>query len=857
MKIISSKSRNRERRDTLTMHKNKLSIEVAYSPYNEEICATVKDSHDNEEVIYADRSYRLTTDGIHFLCDCARKCPKTNEGYIEFDKDDDLLKLVLKDLSILKKEFKIDEPAVTYYIRNKKVKKLILREKWIDKDFLSTYFMNKEWREKNKVIKSSINLLMEGKRLVEANRFKISEKYLNESIKILPENYTSYYYLSQLYLKTNRLELAEDYLGKAREKYRKDYGYALKYQFKNSGINITLNDFSKLQSEIKRQKKAKAAAIKPCPGKQAEIKSFNVSVDAVFSENDKKIIEFAEEREISTNSDFNLNLLAQKISLLDGFSELLCLEHINIKKFKYQLDTAKRVLSRFEGCALLSDEVGLGKTIEAGIVLKEYLIRGLVTRVLILTVPSLVSQWHEEMLLKFGINFKTTEDKEFSASPPDFWLKNNLIIASLHTAKRNGNSQIIKEINYDMLIVDEAHHLKSRNTLNWKFVNNITKKFVLFLTATPVHNNLVEIYNVITILKPGLLKTRTSFMKDFVEKGNVRKPKNIVEFKKLLFNVMIRNTRSNVDIKLPKRHAKTITFESSSEEIEIYNSVTQFIRDNYKGNFSSHLGINKFILQTLQREAGSSLKALRKTLNNLTYNLFLPEEKKNYFLSINSKINSLSKNTKLEILDDLVSSLNDKCIIFTEFLETQRMLLSYFTNKKIPVSIFNGKLSSFEKDRSINNFKEKTKILISTQSGGEGKNLQFCNIIINYDLPWNPMQIEQRIGRIHRIGQEREVYIYNLSCMNTIEYYILKILDEKINMFELIIGETELVLGEVIEDTKEFQELIMEIWATSKNKQELENKIDNFGNRLVDGKERYSDIKELDEQLFSNDYTIV
>jgi SNF2 family DNA or RNA helicase len=155
---------------------------------------------------------------------------------------------------------------------------------------------------------------------------------------------------------------------------------------------------------------------------------------------------------------------------------------------------------------LLADEVGLGKTIEAGMVLKEYLLRGMAERVLVLTPATLVGQWREEMAAKFEIEFASSYDSELRNDPEKFWSQPR-VISSIAMARRAEHQEFLVKQNYDLVIVDEAHHLKNRATANWKVVNALNKRFLLLLSATPVQNSLVELYNLLTLLKPGIFKT--------------------------------------------------------------------------------------------------------------------------------------------------------------------------------------------------------------------------------------------------------------------------------------------------------------------------------------------------------------
>ena len=192
---------------------------------------------------------------------------------------------------------------------------------------------------------------------------------------------------------------------------------------------------------------------------------------------------------------YELAILSHEIRFTESFETLICLSSLTqVKSFWYQEETAKKVLKQFRGRAMLSDEVGLGKTIEALIILMEYIKRGMVKTALILTPSPLVSQWKEEINSKFNMDIPSTDDPGFKSGSKIFW-KAPFVIASINQAKSKKNFDFITAREYDMIIVDEAHHLKNRTTLNWKLVNSLKKRFILLLTATPVENNLMELYN--------------------------------------------------------------------------------------------------------------------------------------------------------------------------------------------------------------------------------------------------------------------------------------------------------------------------------------------------------------------------
>jgi SNF2 family DNA or RNA helicase len=192
-------------------------------------------------------------------------------------------------------------------------------------------------------------------------------------------------------------------------------------------------------------------------------------------------------------------------------------------------------------------------------------------------------------------------------------------------------------------------------------------------------------------------------------------------------------------------------------------------------------------------------------------------------------------------------------LVFTHFQESLHFLATLLTKEGIPFRLYHGGMSSAEKDEAVRRFREEIPVLLSTESGGEGRNLQFCNTMINFDLPWNPLQIEQRIGRIHRIGQTREVFIFNLANRFSLEEYILSVLDAKLNLFELVIGELDMILGN-LNDERDFPDIVVDLWIRSAGDTELREGFDRLGEELRRARERYLASKELDEQLFGEEF---
>jgi SNF2 family DNA or RNA helicase len=545
---------------------------------------------------------------------------------------------------------------------------------------------------------------------------------------------------------------------------------------------------------------------------------------------------------------------AKPYSNMSNFQELICLSHLReMEIFEYQVKTVQSVINQFRGRVLLCDEVGLGKTVEACMAMLEYIMRGLVKKILILVPPSLVEQWYNELRRKFNQDFIKYDDPEFKSHGEERWKKFDKVIVSIATAKRKENARLISDVDYDLIIVDEAHHLKNRKTQAWQFVNTIRKKYIYLLTATPVQNNLEELYNLITLLKPGQLKTYSYFKRQFIATKDGIEAKNVSQLKSLVSDVMIRNRRSDIGIKFTKRFATTHHANLLKEEQELYSEISGFIRDRYH---AGHPLLSRFILKNLQEEMGSSFVVVNKTIEKLVLNEKIGIQDKNILLGFLSRSNDiLKKNSgitpKLLSMFKIINEFEDKVIIFTKFKKTQEFIVEFLQNNGVKVAQFHGGLTRKEKEAQIIKFKESSKVLVSTESGGEGRNLQFCCGMINYDLPWNPMAIEQRIGRIHRIGQTKDVYIFNLTAANTLEQYILELLDKKINMFELVVGEVDLILGD-IEEEEEFSDIIMNAWTTSHDMNKVKEQIDILGNKLLENKKQYLKMKELDNGLFGD-----
>jgi SNF2 family DNA or RNA helicase len=612
----------------------------------------------------------------------------------------------------------------------------------------------------------------------------------------------------------------------------------------------------------------------------------DLSCDLRLRPGAEQVLETAAAGRFAGRRPYRLQLQAERLALVAGFDELVCLDALYFTPFDYQVKAAQAALRRFRGRGLLCDEVGLGKTIEAGLALKEYLLRQMVNRVLIITPPALVEQWREELASKFGLtDFVANYDPEFRELGPQAWAAFPRVIASLATARRREHRRAIKDIVYDLVIVDEAHHLKNRASVSWKFVNALQKKYILMLTATPVQNSLDELYNLITILKPGQLKTPREFRRRFVVQGDPRLPKNRGRLRELLADVMVRHARGQVGVQLPPRRAHTVQLQLGPDERALYDDVSHFVRSCICPPAPPRSGeeglrtppslaegeaggvdevepvlpaVHRFTLRTLQREIGSSPAAVRPTLMRLAERPEMAPHRE-MLLGLADRaggVQSWAKGKALErlLLSQLASDGREKLIIFTHFRATLELLADLLRGMGVDFVLYHGQLSRAEKDEVIRRFEQSAQVLLSTEAAGEGRNLQFCRLMLNFDLPWNPQRIEQRVGRIHRVGQTRPVEIFNLSAEGTVEDYILEILDRKLNMFELVIGEMDMILGHM-EDERDFEEIVMDVWMQARTPEEVAAGFERLGDALAQARDAYQRTLEYDEALFGEDFT--
>jgi superfamily II DNA or RNA helicase len=534
------------------------------------------------------------------------------------------------------------------------------------------------------------------------------------------------------------------------------------------------------------------------------------------------------------------------LRLQKGFDELLAPgASRGLTHFRHQIETVRRILRDFRGRVLLADEVGLGKTIEACLALKEYWMRGLVRKALVLTPPSLVGQWVDELRSRFDFAPTTPDSPECRQDPEAFWTSQPLVVASLALARQAPQRRRLAQIDYDLVIVDEAHVLKNRSTAAWQLVNELKKRFLLLLSATPVGNDLSELYNLVLLVKPGLLSTEAQFRRDFGDLQTLARPERRDRLRALLSEVMVRNTRAHLDVRLPRRVAATQVVQPGPDEAGVLEALARLVRARY----AERSGRDRWGLMTLQMQAGSGPAALRYGLRDVTG----PEAKA--FGPVLAGLDRVRMSAKTEALIELARRSPEKKIVFTRFRATLDEVAQALEGAGVRVAVFHGGQTAFEKAAAIEAFEADAEILVSSEIGGEGRNLQFCRTVINYDLPWNPTAIEQRVGRVHRIGQTREVFVFNFCLAGSVEERVLAILHDKINLFELVAGEMEMVLGHLDGD-HDFAGLVMDAWARSHSPEDEGRAFAELSDALTRAQAQYRQSADIDRALFSEDYEV-
>jgi len=514
-----------------------------------------------------------------------------------------------------------------------------------------------------------------------------------------------------------------------------------------------------------------------------------------------------------------------------GFEEFICKPRLRFEPFAYQLEAAARVLRHMQGRAILADEVGLGKTIEAGIVLSELRLRGLARRVLVLTPAGLVGQWCEELEHKFALPC-VVADRRFTRELPDE--TGSIAVASLAAARRERLLAELTATPWDLVIADEAHRLKNARSASARLARSLRARYMLLLTATPIENRLSDLFQLVSLVRPGLLGGAAEFRARHGG-GNGAEVRNVASLQFALRELMVRHRRSEITVMLPRRLAETIRVTPADDEAALYRAISCRVRDEAREATTSHI----LALRSIQQLAGSSPWACVDSLAKLGWQ------------DLAQQASSVSGTGKANVLVELLErhrSRGEKVVVFTAFRRTLQALSVLLDEHGFDASVYHGSLARQEKDAAIGRFADQTPVLLSTEAAGEGRNLQFCHVMINFDLPWNPMQIEQRLGRIHRIGQQQDVELTNLVSHGTLEERLLEVLQAKINLFELVVGELDMILGRV-GDELDFESLVFQHYVASNDNAEFAVRLEDFGDELARARVGHLATRERLDQL--------
>lgn len=563
----------------------------------------------------------------------------------------------------------------------------------------------------------------------------------------------------------------------------------------------------------------------------------------VFNPDTQCTYQLPEEQVATIDTPFTYNqYFIQYISLLckikNETNEGL-LSHLSsgIIPLPHQLYALNRVVSTNTIRYILADEVGLGKTIEAGLIIKELKARGLIKRILVVCPKGLVTQWELEMKEKFDEHFDIVLPEDYGTlkrftSQSNVYQAFDQIISPMDSIKplerRAGwneervaayNEQRIESIinsGWDLIIIDEAHRVagSSGEVARYKLGHLLCSAapYVLLLTATPHCGKTESFLRLVRLLDDKAFPNYKAIVKEQVAPYIIRSEKR--EAIDNNGNKLFKNRLTKVvEISWDERHTL---------QRKLYELVTEYVCTGYNQAIKEKKFYIGFLMILMQRLVTSSTAAIRDSIEK-RLNVLINQEMKVHHLtveelaeesteeSLEKAIEVISLNIKkeikqleeilavakqaefeyldakseplIQILDTLYAEdPNRKTIIFTEFVATQDYLVSYLTSKGFKCSKLNGSMDIEERNNVLQEFKTSTNVLISSDAGGEGLNLQFANILINYDLPWNPMKIEQRIGRIDRIGQKDVIHIFNFIIKDTIENRVRTVLEDKLHI---------------------------------------------------------------------------
>ena len=597
---------------------------------------------------------------------------------------------------------------------------------------------------------------------------------------------------------------------------------------------------------------------------------------------------------IVKGEDFFFFVEANRIRLAYQFDPLLAVNISQVKPLPHQIEAVYDYALRNPKVRfLIADDAGAGKTIMAGLIIKELQYRKMAKRILIVAPGHLKYQWQREMKEKFRTHFTIINRQLISESNwgENVWEKYDKCIASIDFLKQGDILNSLKSSHWDLVVVDEAHKMsaygyhtrngyKKNETLRYKVgkILSSISTHMLFLTATPHRGDEENFRLFIDLLRPGF------FSKAELLKESVERKENPIFVRRLKEDMKDFDGRPL----FPPRHVKTVTFNLTPDEKDLYNSVTEYVRD-YFDKAREKRSIT-FAMMILQRRLTSSVHAILKSLERrkerLEELLELPElikhdeeyeriknlseedledmeeserwkiEEKLEHLTIAKNLDEVRKEidvisdlikkaekvkqmeieTKLvKLRDEILKNLGDrKLLIFTEFKDTLDYLAEKLTEWGYSVTTIHGNMNMDARIDAEKEFKHRSQIMVATEAAGEGINLQFCSWMVNYDIPWNPNRLEQRMGRIHRYGQRKEVYIFNMVSRDTMEGKILDRLFKKLNAMKEALGSDRVfdIIQDVIPGTR-LDEILKEAIFNQRSIEEIYEYVDSIDEEEV------------------------
>ena len=531
--------------------------------------------------------------------------------------------------------------------------------------------------------------------------------------------------------------------------------------------------------------------------------------------------------------------------LLDALEDNLLLAPIqsSVVPLPHQLYALNRAMSRDRIRYLLADEVGLGKTIEAGLILRELKLRGMVKRVLVVSPKGLVRQWQAEMRLHFGEELRFIEASDLAAfrawrddstqSEDNIWRMHDQVICSLDSVKpvesrrgwsleqlANYNRERFEDLvsaGWDLVIIDESHRMggSTDQVARYKLGAALAESapYLLLLSATPHQGKSDQFLRLMQLLDRDSFPDESGIVQERVQPFVIRSEKRLAIDAEGQPLFKPRSTRLQA-VSWQAKHAT---------QKQLYEAVTDYVRHGYNQAMAAkqrHIG---FLMILMQRLVTSSTAAIRATLERRQALLDAPELQAGLFdlsetdewaeldgqsqldaalhtsgwaqeksevdmlLELARETERQGADAKAEALLELIYKLqqeeNDpelKVLVFTEFVPTQAMLADYLESRGFTVALLNGGMDLEARTKAQKAFSQDVRVMISTDAGGEGLNLQFCHVIVNFDMPWNPMRLEQRIGRVDRIGQPHIVRAINFVLADTVEYRVRDVLEQKL-----------------------------------------------------------------------------